>query len=395
MEFIRASYETVRRNFFRRGDTEDAGILVGDSTDPPDKRAQLESRIQSLFMRFCYRFGMPTIGDPSDNVTSDSGWGCMHRSAQMLLARALMITRKIQPSSSDDEMDHNNLSKEYCSLLQLFMDDDEGPHQFRPYSIHAMVNTRLTTVAKWLGPSKAAHILRDIVHSEEASKEDPLSCKMNVVVADQVVYVDVVNRKCWDRQLQWQRKQGTDTEVKEEVCGNNMKKWSGSLLLLIPVRLGVQKVNDSMYKDSLLAALRDERSVGIIGGLPNRALYIVGHTDHNFLIGLDPHYPLPYVDQIQTPFPSENLIKSVCDRDIELLDVAELDASLALGFIFSDYEQFCVWTESWPCHSARNLFSVELQSPTMFENDGTSFNENDLEENISELDSEDSDFVLV
>jgi len=53
--------------------------------------------------------------------------------------------------------------------------------------------------------------------------------------------------------------------------------WSSSLLVLIPLRLGISHVN-AEYIEDLTAALRHPNSVGFIGGSPNHALYFVGYS---------------------------------------------------------------------------------------------------------------------
>lgn len=48
-----------------------------------------------------------------------------------------------------------------------------------------------------------------------------------------------------------------------------------ALILLVPVRLGVEKLN-SVYGPCLTAVLTLENCIGIIGGRPKHSLYFVG-----------------------------------------------------------------------------------------------------------------------
>ena len=67
--------------------------------------------------------------------------------------------------------------------------------------------------------------------------------------------------------------------------------WSVSLLLIVPVRLGLDRLN-AEYAPSLLKCLEMPQSVGIIGGRPNHAIYFFGHQG-DMLHGLDPHTTQP------------------------------------------------------------------------------------------------------
>lgn len=51
------------------------------------QRERIRRHSESL-MRFTYRNRFPALL-PYNDITSDAGWGCMLRSAQMLMAQAL------------------------------------------------------------------------------------------------------------------------------------------------------------------------------------------------------------------------------------------------------------------------------------------------------------------
>ncbi len=59
------------------------------------------------------------------------------------------------------------------------------------------------------------------------------------------------------------------------------------MILLIPVRLGVEKL-DSRYIEGLKKCLQMEQSLGFVGGKPRSSLYFVGYQSDRLLY-LDPH----------------------------------------------------------------------------------------------------------
>jgi hypothetical protein len=67
-----------------------------------------------------------------------------------------------------------------------------------------------------------------------------------------------------------------------------VKPWLCSIVVLVPVRLGIQSVNPE-YIDELKDLLRNKYSIGFIGGRPNHAIYFVGYKGKATLLGLDPH----------------------------------------------------------------------------------------------------------
>lgn len=110
------------------------------------------------------------LGDTS-SLSSDSGWGCMIRSGQSLLANAMGMVQlgrgkfKCSDSSSipktNDSTDwrRGQLRKEERQLISLFADDPRAP-----YSIHSFVRHGATACGKypgeWFGPSATARCIQ-------------------------------------------------------------------------------------------------------------------------------------------------------------------------------------------------------------------------------------------
>ena len=98
------------------------------------------------------------------------------------------------------------------------------------------------------------------------------------------------------------------------------------LLLLVPLRLGLDRLNEE-YVPSLRALLGMPQSVGMIGGRPRRSYYFLGCQGERVLY-LDPHEVQPALRADAPQLPSCHFAQPP-----RTMPMREIDPSLALGFL--------------------------------------------------------------
>ncbi|KAE8894345.1 hypothetical protein PF005_g23421 [Phytophthora fragariae] len=301
---------------------------------------------------FTYRRDFPQM-TPYD-FTSDAGWGCMLRSAQMLLGQALqrrLLGRDWRlPALFEAEIDAR-LPDKYVTLLRWFAD---LPDVECRYSIHHMVKLGMQydkLPGEWYGPTTAAQVLRDLVNLHRREFGGELAM---YVPQEGVVYTDDVTRLCVSHIEEDAGGRETEKKVVAEdgnapeffdpllhpPTAEDTSDWSTALLILIPLRLGLDQVNER-YVPALEKTFAFPQSVGIIGGKKGHSVYFVG-TQQDQLHLLDPHdvHPAP---ELNSAFPTATHLRTVHSSRPLVMNVTGIDPSLALGFLCetrADYEDF-------------------------------------------------------
>ncbi|KAM4749172.1 cysteine protease ATG4D [Rhinophrynus dorsalis] len=290
-----------------------------------------------------YRRDFPALEGTA--LTTDCGWGCMIRSAQMLLAQGLLVhllsrgwlwpdaifthfvdmepIRSSSPASTPlfpppsstacpTDRGRSNLKPQHHLHSTYDPHQDQihrdivrwfSDHPSAPFGLHHMVTLGGSLGKKagdWYGPSIVAHIMRKAL--EKTSQVPELTV---YVSQDCTVY---------------------KADIEQLLVGDDTSSVGKAVIILVPVRLGGETFNP-VYKQCLKEFLRMPSCLGIIGGKPKHSLYFIGYQD-NYLLYLDPHYCQPYIDTSKDDFPLESFHCSSPRK----ISITRMDPSCTFAF---------------------------------------------------------------
>lgn len=156
--------------------------------------------------------------------------------------------------------------------MSWFFDD---PSPLSPFSIHkfATEGKKLgKQIGEWFGPSTAAGAIKVL-----ANEFAPASLGVALAI-DTTVY---------------------GSEVFHVARGDGVSGWNRPVLILVPLRLGLNGVNP-IYYNGLQHYFTLPQCVGIAGGRPSSSYYFVG-AQANQLFYIDPHHTKPSVKSVNVP----------------------------------------------------------------------------------------------
>lgn len=326
-------------------DAQTAGESLSEDGWPSVFLDDFESRIWMT-----YRAGFPAIPksqDPSatssmtfsvrlrnlgetQGFTSDTGWGCMIRSGQSLLANALVLFRLGR------EWRRGQSPSAESNIVSMFADDPQAP-----FSIHRFVQHGASACGKhpgqWFGPSATASCIREL--SSECA-----SVGLNVYITNDSsdVYED---------------------RFRSISCASGTMK---STLILLGTRLGIDRVTP-VYWEALKATLQYPQSIGIAGGRPSSSHYFVA-TQGSSLFYLDPHETKPYLPY-RSPATDDSSIYSseelstVHTRRLRAIHLTEMDPSMLIGFLIRDENDWNDWKRRLSEVKGKGIIHVIAEEP--------------------------------
>lgn len=291
------------------------------SNFPPIPRSQDASSTYTL--SFSVRLRNLT---EREGFSSDTGWGCMIRSGQSLLANALIMLHfgrdwrhphrsTPPPSSAADTIPPSKQSQTEASILSLFADSPSAP-----FSIHRFVQHGASACGKhpgqWFGPSATASCIKEL--SAECA------------AAGLRVYVTPSASEVYENRFRSiATASPTDSTIKPT-------------LILLGIRLGLDRITP-VYHEALKSSLTYPQSIGIAGGRPSSSHYFIGCQGDLFFY-LDPHETRPALPHHANPaeYTSEE-ISSCHTRRLRGLRIGEMDPSMLIGFLIKDEADWEDW----------------------------------------------------
>jgi len=302
-------------------------------------RSQVIARVKKLIW-VTYRRNFRPLQKPNgDLLTSDAGWGCTIRVGQMLFLHCLQKHFNIE-----------NQNPYY--LIELIQENLLGA----PFSLHSITNIGREfekSPGDWYAPSTMCLAIQKFTEMYSVPN------LKSVVFMDCVMYKDqILHMACEDR------------------------VWKYGILVLVPLMLGLRQIQPEYY-EALKFFLEAKESVGVIGGKPKSALYLIGYQDNN-LIYLDPHLVQKACKNEQDLLNNLHTYMAESPRTISF---QQAESSIALGFYFGSLESFKNFEQEVEERKPliRGVISIQEHTPPYY------YEEPDLEV----VTSEEEDYVML
>eukprot|EP00518_Triparma_eleuthera_P001533 CAMPEP_0182454216 /NCGR_PEP_ID=MMETSP1319-20130603/949_1 /TAXON_ID=172717 /ORGANISM="Bolidomonas pacifica, Strain RCC208" /LENGTH=394 /DNA_ID=CAMNT_0024652213 /DNA_START=257 /DNA_END=1441 /DNA_ORIENTATION=+ len=264
--------------------------------------------------------------------TTDAGWGCMVRCTQMMISRVLQ-----QSSSSSSSSSPSSPAPAAAGLVEgsgvAGLDLSTPFMHGGTYGLKRLllIGARHDKYpGEWYGPSTACRVLRDVLEGV---------CGVKVEDSGVVYESEVLDLACGPEEV----REARDDEDPLINCGGEAegREWKTPVLLLVPARLGVERMSGKGRKD-LLEYFECRFSAGCLGGTPRHAIYFYGKEGCD-LVGKDPHW-------VQQESGTRERYDATCRRESVRCGVDGVDPSLAFSFYCRDGEEWKdlkEWLRGW------------------------------------------------
>lgn len=381
---------------------------------------------ESTLFWYTYRSDFPEIAPYG--ITSDAGWGCMLRASQMMLGQALRMHYKSR-SWRPPHLLARRRQDPFVRSMYTWFADYPSAHDCL-YSLHNMVAAGMKydkLPGEWYGPGTACYVMRDLVLMHERQQQSGKAAGnqvFRIYVAPQgTVYRDEVDALMTkgaraqaasdkpDDSSQKELSHPLEDAWSDELVESASFEWDTGMLLLIPLRLGLNSFNEN-YIHALTNTFALPQSVGVLGGRPRGARWFYGaEMDGSKIFGLDPHTvqtaPRRRFSRVNGRISSvvelsDDYLRSCHTTYPEAFALDRMDPSIALGFYCrtaKDFEHVLAsvqrFKETNP--NSPELFTIADKSPDYSANVSSFMNDmvgSSLFESAQEIDEEDDYVVL-
>ncbi|CAE7318371.1 atg4 [Symbiodinium microadriaticum] len=201
--------------------------------------------------------------------SSDSGWGCMLRVTQMMLAQCF-ITLGLGRAWRFNEAEDLSKGSLYLRIVSCFLDTPAAP-----FSLHRLVETGQQVLGKepsaWFGPTSAAqavgHLFQDLKSKASGAPEFLRGVGCAVFVDGPIYKANVIEQ---------------------------FDSGSSSVILFVCRRLGLDEFNLEEYREGLESCFQLPEFQGLASGNSSSSahFFVATHGEDSILF-LDPHTTSP------------------------------------------------------------------------------------------------------
>ena len=319
----------------------------------------MKQKLKSLILISYRNNYKPQTNSKNNSIyNSDCGWGCMIRSTQMIMARAIYKIFKYEIHKSDQKLDKNFLIK---SVIYFFLDNNlkllknrkgkENTYfgmenyisKLKSYNENNIFKTKREicsieppfsiqkicimgeifgkTCGEWFSDYDLPKIL------------DYINVGFNVFPNVKIIHnnsnLDICKliESCF-------KEISKEKEVENYIIYNDKRYIFGKMgIIFISLRLGLESISDD-YFPSIKKIFDCKEFLGFLGGKVQSASYFFGYVNDDLLF-LDPHYNQTSVKDLE-----REGISSYIDKTIYKLSLKSLQTALTLGFLFRNFDEF-------------------------------------------------------
>ncbi|CAD8209017.1 unnamed protein product [Paramecium pentaurelia] len=373
-------------------EVKDEGYIMGQLIQK--KEDILDVVIHTI--RFTYRQGFQAYQCQDSYLTTDSGWGCVIRVGQMMMAE--LLKRHLKCFYNVDLFSFPSLLQE---ILQLFKDDDEmeslkGLERQLKYGFSIQKIMRIAyqewgkKPGEWYSPNQIVQAIQKILSEnnipyccslsfvpfyesqidlkailQEMCMVENCHCQKKVFFIEQflqdlekleigkeeVVQVingnDEINDVCYEDQQEQNKKQ-IRILLKKYICQKCFVA-SRAVAVCLLSRIGCDEPNPD-YIQAIRQFMKKKYFAGILGGRPKEANFIVGFVDNKFVV-LDPHIVQ------EAKMNTEEYVKSCFPGEALFMNDKEIDCSLGLVFYLNNVEDLIELIYDIQANQQINFFS--------------------------------------
>ena len=280
-------------------------------------------------------------------LTSDCGWGCMIRSSQMLLARAIYkilktqgiknkIERKIKTIQYflDNPIPKENIPQQLIPYKNKLLGKNTNKNEtiikgiFSPFSIRMISNLGeifKKSAGEWFSDVNLP-LIYNIINSELKVIPD---LKIYPFLSN-IILKDIIN----DSFELINDDNNNNNEENILLYDNKKYAFKKMGLIFVSIRIGLYTISPE-YFPKLNELFSCKEYLGFIGGRNFQASYFIGYTNNSILY-IDPHYAQNTVDNVN----NINDIVSYNVKEIFQLQYKSLQTAMTLGFLFRNLEEF-------------------------------------------------------
>lgn len=402
---------------------------ISSNGDERQDMLQELKRDYSNVIWFSYRKNFPSLVSdlipPEESYVSDTSWGCTIRACQMLLAECLRKTLLNKPNKINDktEIERNNPTEMSRKIIKWFLDHELNP-KYSPYSIQ-MISRYIykkheTKPGNWLKPSTVVFALQHF--HQQYSKYTAQNMQIEIYI-EGTIYLNQAVEKVADRSA-LDQVQEEDFEKEFEIVEDSKEfndslpsplshqekiffhehheevtlealfeedakdvekylkiKWKQPLLIVVFAKIGLSKPNPE-YLPFIKEILTFPESVGMLGGKPGLAYYIMGHVEDK-LIYLDPHFVQESLKS-RKDLDDETLFSTYFSSSIRYLSLEDIDTSVGFAFWIKDEVEFERFVKRFKYASKKkeSFLCMEANAP---QDDPREFENVDCEDEFEKL----------